>query len=178
MTLQRSSLVHVRRKGGQIALGPVASFARICFKLENLKPKVYYTNFVSIQKFSARFARTVKLKYFSFVPFHVQSECLNPKSWVRYSEDETCFEICFYHFWANFSNRPGILAFRVAIRTNPGTFRKIGSKVATKKFGATLFSRNFRIENLFVAIFTRFRTKHGQTDGAISSRVEFCFRYA
>ena len=34
------------------------------------------------------------------------------------------------HFWANFANRPGILAFRVTIRTNPGTIGKIRPKVA------------------------------------------------
>ena len=34
------------------------------------------------------------------------------------------------HFWANFVNRPGILAFRVTIRTNPGTIGKIRPKVA------------------------------------------------
>ena len=42
---------------------------------------------------------------------------------------------CFFenfccHFLANFSDRPWILAFRVTIRTNPGTIGKIRQKVA------------------------------------------------
>ena len=53
------------------------------------------------------------------------------------------------------------------------------AKIAKKKFGAKKsFSRNFRIGKFFFANFARFRTTHGQTDGAISSRVKFCFRCA
>ena len=45
------------------------------------------------------------------------------------------------HFWANFSERPGILPFRVKIRTNPGTFGKIRQKVAKQIFEKTTTHR-------------------------------------
>ena len=53
------------------------------------------------------------------------------------------------------------------------------AKIAKKQFGAKKnFPRKFRIGNFCFANFARFRTTHGQTDGAISSRVKFCFRCA
>ena len=57
----------------------------------------------------------------------------------------SCFFDFFCHFLANFSERPGILAFRVKIRTNPGTIGKIRPKVANMFFEKT--TTDFVLEN-------------------------------